>query len=400
MATGVYVVGVGMTDFAKPGTRGWDYPDMVREAGTDALTDACVTYEDVQQVTAGYCYGMSTSGQRACYELGLTGVPIYNVNNNCATGSTALFLAQQLVQGGAADVVLAVGFEKMDRGAISLDVEGRAGPLDVHIDVMKKQRGLTAAPQAAQLFGNAGVEHMERYGSTPAQMAAVAVKNHAHSVHNPKAQFQEEFSLDEVLASPMVFDFLTRLQCCPTSEGAAAAVLASESFVRERRLQSRAVSIESMAVATDGPDVFGGSMIELIGSGMSRAAATKVYEMTGYGPGDIDVIELHDCFTSNEVITYEALGLCEAGRGADLAASGATTFGGDVVVNPSGGLISKGHPLGATGLAQCAELTWQLRGEAGSRQVEEASVALQHNIGLGGAAVVGIYRGPAEASVG
>ncbi|MFC0531560.1 lipid-transfer protein [Phytohabitans kaempferiae] len=398
MSSKVYVIGVGMTKFEKPGRReGWDYPDMAREAGTAALHDAGIAYDTVQEVYAGYVYGDSTSGQRAVYELGLTGVPVVNVNNNCSTGSTALWLAARAVR-GAADCVLAIGFEKMAPGSLSETYADRALPLGRHIRELERLRG-PGRPMAPWMFAEAGREHMERYGTTAEQFARIAVKNHRHSVNNPYAQFQREFSLDEVLASPGIVAPLTRLQCSPTSDGSAAAVLASESFVDRHGLAGRAVEIVGQAMVTDFEDTFDGTAAALVGAHMSRAAARAVYEQAGLGPQDLSVIELHDCFATNELLTYEALGLCGEGEGGKLVDAGDTTYGGRWVVNPSGGLISKGHPLGATGLAQCAELTWQLRGTAGARQVpaaaEHTGVALAHNIGLGGAAVVTAYR-PAD----
>lgn len=257
---------------------------------------------------------------------------------------------------------------------------------------MKARRGIAKAPPAAQMFGNAGREYMERYGTSAETFARIGEKNHRHSAGNPYAQFQEEYTLQDILAAPMVYDPLTKLQCCPTSDGGAAAIVASERFVREHALSERAVEIVAQAMTTDFESTFSGSDISLVGYHMSQAAADEVYEASGIGPEDVDVIELHDCFSVNELITYEALRLCPEGKAAALVHDGATTYGGQVVVNPSGGLISKGHPLGATGLAQCAELTWQLRNRAGQRQVDGASVALQHNLGLGGAAVVTLYR--------
>jgi acetyl-CoA acetyltransferase len=191
----------------------------------------------------------------------------------------------------------------------------------------------------------------------------------------------------------MIFDPLTKLQCCPTSDGAGAAILASEAFVKQHGLQAKAVEIAGMAMTTDTASAFDEkSDMKLVGTDMTRAAARQVYEQSGKGPEDVDVVELHDCFSANELVTYEALGLCPEGKAGEFIDSGAQTYGGQVVVNPSGGLISKGHPLGATGLAQCAELSWQMRGDADARQVEGAKVALQHNLGLGGAAVVAMYR--------
>ncbi len=393
MGRKVYVIGVGMTKFEKPGSKAWDYPDMAKEAGTKALADAGIDYGLVEQAAVGYVYGESTCGQRAVYQLGLTGIPVYNVNNNCSTGSTALFLSKQLVEGGLADCVLALGFEKMEKGSLGAKYMDRINPMDRHVDAMVKLRGFEASPVAPQIFGNAGREHMERYGTKPEQFARIGLKNHRHSVNNPYSQFQDEYTLEAILAAPMVHAPLTKLQCCPTSDGAAAAVLASEEFVRRHSLQAKAVEIIGQAMVTDTTATFESkSSIALIGSEMSRLAAQRVYEETGLGPENVDVIELHDCFSTNELITYEALGLCPEGQGGKLIDEGAVTYGGKWVVNPSGGLISKGHPLGATGLAQCSELSWQLRGEAGARQVAGAKVALQHNIGLGGAVVVTMYR--------
>jgi len=393
MGRKVYVIGVGMTKFEKPASKAWDYPDMAKEAGSKALADAGIAYDLVEQAAVGYVYGESTCGQRAVYQLGLTGIPVYNVNNNCSTGSTALFLGKQLVEGGIADCVLALGFEKMEKGSLGAKFMDRINPMDRHVDAMVKLRGFEASPVAPQIFGNAGREHMERYGTKPEQFARIGLKNHRHSVNNPYSQFQTEYTLEEILAAPMVHAPLTKLQCCPTSDGSAAAVLASEEFVRRHSLEEKAVEILGQAMVTDTAETFESkSSIALIGSEMSRLAAQRVYEETGLGPEDVDVIELHDCFSTNELITYEALGLCPEGQGGKLIDEGAVTYGGKWVVNPSGGLISKGHPLGATGLAQCSELCWQLRGEADARQVAGAKVALQHNIGLGGAAVVTMYR--------
>jgi acetyl-CoA acyltransferase len=398
MGKKVFVIGVGMTKFEKPGAREWDYPDMGREAGTKALADAGIPYGSVEQVAVGYCYGDSTAGQRAVYEIGLSGVPIYNVNNNCSTGSTALFMAKQFVEGGLAECALALGFEKMEKGSLGLKFTDRRPPMDKHFHLMKELRGVAKAPGAPQMFGNAGIEHMERYGTTAEQFAKIGQKNHRHSVNNPYSQFQDEYSLEQILGAPTVYGPLTKLQCCPTSDGSAAVVVASEDFVRKHGLQARAVEILGMAMATDFPSTFAEkSMIKLVGADLTRAAARRVYEQSGLGPENVDVIELHDCFSCNELITYEALGLCPEGKGGELIDSGAVTYGGKTVVNPSGGLISKGHPLGATGLAQCSELTWQLRGDAEKRQVKDAKVALQHNLGLGGAAVVAMYRRAATA---
>ncbi|MET7643132.1 lipid-transfer protein [Streptomyces sp. NPDC005426] len=394
-----YIVGVGMTKFEKPESRDWQYWDMATEAGTAALADASVTYEDVQQAAVGYCFQASTAGQRAVYGLGLTGVPVYNVNNNCATGATALMMARQFVEGGGSDCVLALGFEKMARGSLGGGgSDGGAGdfrtsPVARHYGIMAAAHGFETTPPTAQIFGNAAREHMERYGTTEAQLAAVGAKNHRHSAGNPYAQFQDPYTVDEVLTAKTVHHPLTRLQCSPTSDGAAAAVVVSERFVERHGLGERAVEIAAQAMTTDTEASFAsGTCIDAVGLPMSREAARQVYETAGVGPADLDVIELHDCFSINELLTYEALGLCGEGESGALVESGATTHGGRWVVNPSGGLISKGHPLGATGIAQAAELTWQLRGEAGTRQVPGARTGLAHNIGLGGAAVVTLLR--------
>lgn len=397
MSQRVFVVGVGMTKFEKPGSRDWDYPDMAKEAGTKALADAGVAYDAIEAAYVGFCYGDSTSGQRAVYGLGVTGIPVVNVNNNCSTGSTALFLAREAVRGGNADCVLALGFEKMERGSLGFKFPDRTSPVDRHLEAMHAVRAPEQSPMAPQMFGNAGREHMEKYGSTRDHMAWIGWKNHEHSTRNPYAQFQTAYTLDEIKAAPMIHDPLTKLQCSPTSDGSAAVVLASERFVEQHGLWARAVEIAGQAMASDLASTFDeGSCIKVVGYDMSKAAADQAYEQAQVSAEDVQVIELHDCFSANELITYEALGLAPEGEGHTLVDRRDTTYGGRWVVNPSGGLISKGHPLGATGLAQCSELTWQLRGDAGERQVDGAKVALQHNIGIGGAAVVTIYR-PAAA---
>ncbi|MEU0872815.1 lipid-transfer protein [Nocardia brasiliensis] len=398
MTSRVFVIGVGMTKFDKPGSReGWDYPAMAREAGEHALTDAGIRYDQVAEAYVGYVYGDSTSGQRAIYELGLTGLPVVNVNNNCSTGSSALFLAAKAIRGGEADCAMALGFEKMQSGSLEAGFTDREQPLLRHIEALAQLRDF-AMPVAPWMFGAAGVEHMERYGSTRTHFAKIAEKNHRHSANNPYAQFQNVYTLDEITAAKMVYEplGLTRLQCSPTSDGSGAAVLASERFVDEHDLGARAVEIVGQAMVTDLESSFATKTARsLVGVDMTAAAARKVYAQADIGPDDLDVIELHDCFSPNELLTYEALGLCGEGEGHKLVDAADTTYGGRWVVNPSGGLISKGHPLGATGLAQCAELTWQLRGDAAARQVAGAKVALAHNIGLGGAAIVTAYR-PAE----
>ncbi|XP_046458122.1 sterol carrier protein 2-like [Daphnia pulex] len=390
----VLVVGVGMTKFEKPGRRSdFDYPDMVAEAVTNALKDGKVDYKQIQQAVVGFVDGESCCGQRALYPLGMNGIPIYNVNNNCSTGSSALLLAQQLVAGGVAECVLAVGFEKMKRGSLTgKGYDDRVNPMDRHVGALAENVGIEPAPIAAQLFGAAGLEHMKKYGSKEVHMAKIAWKNHKHSVNNPKSQFRDEYTLEQILASPPVYGPLTKLQCCPTSDGSAAAIIVSEAFAAKHGLLDRAVEILGMEMTTDLSSTFENSSMKLVGYDMTKMAAEKLFAKTGVKPTDVQVVELHDCFSANELITYEALGLCPEGKAGEMIDRGDNTYGGKYVVNPSGGLISKGHPLGATGLAQCAELTWQLRGEADKRQVPNCKLALQHNIGLGGAVVVALYK--------
>lgn len=369
---------------------------MGKEAATKALADAGIPYSAIEQACIGYVYGDSTAGQRALYEVGVTGIPVYNVNNNCSTGSSALLLARQLIGGGAADCILCLGFEKMERGSIGNKFNDRTNPLDKHIGVMAETHGIAPkAPFAPQMFGNAGREHMKLYGTTPTHFAKIAEKNHRHSANNPYSQFRDIYTLEQIQNSPMVHEPLTKLQCCPTSDGAGAAVLVSEDFVYKYGLQHKAVEIAGMAMATDLPSSFNeSSMIKAVGFDMTRKAAQEAFAQAGMTPNDVQVVELHDCFSANELLTYEGLGLCPIGGAGKFIDAGDNTYGGKYVVNPSGGLISKGHPLGATGLAQCSELVWQIRGEAEKRQVPNVRAALQHNLGLGGAVVVTIYKKP------
>jgi acetyl-CoA acetyltransferase len=395
MSNKTYVIGVGMTKFDKPGTKEGDYPDWAKEAGEMALADAGIPYDAIEQAFAGYVYGDSTYGQRAVYGLGLTGIPVLNVNNNCSTGSSALFLARQAVKGGLIECGLAIGFEKMEMGSLGMKYTDRTPAMDKHMMRMFEIRDPESSPFAPQMFGNAGRDHMDKYGSKPEHYAWIGWKNHKHSVNNPYAQFQTEYSLQDIKDAKMIHDPLTKLQCSPTSDGAGAVIVASERFVDEHGLWDQAIEIAGQAMVTDMTSTFDedADCIKIVGYDMSKKAADLAYEEAQVGPEDLQVVELHDCFSANELITYEALGLAEEGEGHKLVEAEATTYGGSgPVVNPSGGLISKGHPLGATGLAQCSELTWQLRGTADKRQVDNVKVALQHNIGLGGAAVVSIYR--------
>ncbi len=383
-------LGVGMVKFAKPG-KSDPYNVMAAAAARTALTDANVDYKEVEQAFTGYVYGDSTCGQRAVYEVGLTGIPVFNVNNNCSTGSSALMLGAQVVAGGMAECVIVVGFEQMERGALGSKYTDRTNPLDKHVEVMSTVQGISNAPFAAQMFGGAGREYQWKHGTKRETFAKIAEKARKHASNNPYALFNKVLSVEEILASPEIFDPLTRYQCCPPTCGAAAAVLCSDDFAKKKGAD-KPVYIAAQTMRTDFGSSFETSMIKMVGFDMAREAANDLYEKAGVGPEDVDVVELHDCFTANELLTYEAIGLCKEGEAEDFIWRGDNTYGGRFVTNPSGGLLSKGHPLGATGLAQCTELVWQLRGQAEKRQVDNARIALQHNLGLGGACVMTMYR--------
>ncbi|KAF8475007.1 sterol carrier protein 2 [Kalaharituber pfeilii] len=400
----VYVLGVGLTKFIKP--RGKvDYPEMGYEAGVKAMLDAGITYDDVNLGVACYAYGDSTCGQRVFYQFGMTQIPIYNQNNNCATGSTGIHLARTLLSTSPIlNVALVVGFEKMAPGSLKSNFPSHTSPVDKLSRMMFETNGVDMkAPGAAQFFGNAGREYMKLYGATKEDLAEVARVGHAHSVKNPYSQFQDIYTLEQILSSPTVFDPLTKLQCCPTSDGAAAAVLVTQRFLDAHpSLKSRAVLIAGQGMTTDAPSAFSRSAIDLIGYDMTTRAAAIAYQEANYDPAANPpsnsspvIVELHDCFSANVLPTLDALKLTpKRGTAHHLYRSGEATYGpkSRMVVNPSGGLISKGHPLGATGIGQCAELVWQLRGWANNRLVEGAEVAVQHNLGLGGAGVVTVYK--------
>jgi acetyl-CoA acetyltransferase len=393
MSNKVFVAGVGMIPFRKPGTSE-PYDVMGAAAVRQALADAGLNYTDVQQAYAGYVYGDSTCGQKALYHVGMTGIPVINVNNNCATGSSALFLARQAVQSGMVDCALAVGFEFMGPGALKSVWTDRASALERALDMTDQLVGRPEGlSNAIRQFAGAGMAHMKKYGTKLETFAKIRAKASRHAARNPLAVFRNVVSTEDVMAAPMLWDgVLTRLMACPPTCGAAAALIVSEAFAKKHGLRMN-VTIGGQALTTDLPSTYDArDMIRVVGFDMTRSAAQSAYEQAGVGPDDIDVIELHDCFAQNELLTYEALGLCPEGAGEQLVNDGNNTYGGKWVVNPSGGLLSKGHPLGATGLAQCFELTQQLRGAAGERQVDGAKVALAHNVGLGGACVVTVYQ--------
>ena len=392
MTSRVYVAGVGMIPFTKPGANA-PYPVMGAEATRLALADAGIGYDMIQQAYAGYVYGDSTCGQRALYQVGMTGIPIINVNNNCSTGSTALFMARQAISSGALDCVLALGFEQMKPGALGAVFTDRPSAFDEFDAAADKLVDANGIPLALRYFGGAGLSHMKKYGTPLTSFAKVRAKASRHAAKNPLAVFRKEVTADDVMNDQVIWPgVMTRLMACPPTCGGAAAVLVSEKFASKHGLR-KDVRIAAQAMTTDTPSTFkAGDMMQVVGFDMTRAAANKVYEAAGIGPEDLDVVELHDCFAHNELITYEALGLCPDGGAERFIDDGNNTYGGKTVTNPSGGLLSKGHPLGATGLAQCYELAHQLRGSAEARQVEGARLALQHNLGLGGACVVTLYE--------
>ncbi|KAL8278151.1 hypothetical protein RQP46_009475 [Phenoliferia psychrophenolica] len=393
-----FVIGVGTTTFMKP--RGKvDYPEMAVEATTKALIDAGITYDEVESAYAGWVYGDSTSGQRALYAMGMTQIPIINVNNNCSTGSTAFFMARQQVALEAAECSLAVGFEKMQPGSLSTIFKDRANPLDKMCDLMFDVAGKDTGPLAAQLFGGGAQEYCERYGSTWEHVGAISAKNHSHSVNNPCRHSSRVMGDKKITAN------VTRAMCCPTSDGGAACIVASEDFVKKHDLENQAIEIVGQSMTTDSPELYSGSRIELTGADMTRRAASEAYKQAGVTAQQMGVVELHDCFAANELLLYDALQFTAPGKAHELVEQKNNTYGGRHVINPSGGLESKGHPLGATGLGVVFYLTCQLRGIAGPMQAEQSkpgvaeaqgkvAYALGHNLGLGGSCVVTIFRRP------
>ena len=391
MRQDVLIAGVGMIPFTKPGANE-PYPMMAAKATNAALADAGIGYALVQQAYVGYVYGDSTAGQRAVYEVGMTGIPVVNVNNNCSTGSTALFLARQAVASGAADCVLALGFEQMNPGALGSIFQDRPSPFE-HFDEVTNALVPVELPLALRYFAGAGKAHMDEFGTPLNTFAKIRAKASRHAANNPLAVFRTVVTEDEVMQAKALWPgVLTRLMACPPTCGAAAVIVCSDAFARKHGLKQN-VRIRAQAMTTDTPVTFEArDMREVVGFSMARSAAKQVYEATGIDPKEVDVVELHDCFAQNELLSYEALGLCQIGGAQKFVDDGDNTYGGQVVTNPSGGLLSKGHPLGATGLAQCFELTHQLRGSAEQRQVDGARLALQHNLGLGGACVVTLYE--------
>ncbi|EDR15469.1 uncharacterized protein LACBIDRAFT_243443 [Laccaria bicolor S238N-H82] len=398
-----FLVGGGCTAFIKPrGNRTTE--DMGLEAATKALLDAGITYDAVEAAYVGYCYGDSTSGQRSLYNLGLTNIPIVNVNNNCSTGSSALYQANMTVKYGQFECALALGFERMKPGSLGTNFPDRAPPTLLinqrSQELEKEVLGENHGPGAPRMFDNGAQEYFIKYGGTQAHLAMIASKNHQHSVKNPYSQFRDGWSVEQVLAAPKITNNLTKLMCSPTSDGAACCIVASEEFVHAHGLENQAIEIVATALTTDGPTTFETSAMNVVGYEMSKVCADKVFKEAGFAEGQgrdqVGVIELHDCFAANELITYPALGLCDLNDAHKLVERGDNTYGGKYVINPSGGLEAKGHPLGASGLGMHFYIMMQLRDSPGLFDISDkrGKYGLVHNIGLGGAVVVSLLRRP------
>lgn len=378
MSNDVYVIGIDMIRFGRFDDA--TPPALAAQAALMALDDCGLAIGDVQAVYSGNC-SETMVGQRMLQLIGQTGVPVVNVTNACATGATAFREAWTAIKAGLYDIALAVGSEKMGKGMlVRRATAGEAVPSE----------GLIGSSTMPAVFAQVGLEHSRAYGTTFEQFARVSVKNHHHSTLNPKAMYQKETPLEEVMGAEMISYPNTKLMCSVNVDGSAAAILCSEKKVRELGMMDRAVRVRASALASDPyternlvmPDV---NMV-------TRLAARSAYEMAGIGPDDLDLVELHDCFATAEIPHYENLGLCADGEGGLLLDSGATTLGGRIPVNVSGGLLSKGHPLGATGIANIYEICTHLRGEAGKRQVEGARIGLTHVVGIGSACAVHILE--------
>ena len=395
MSHQVLIAGVGMVPFRRPGQSD-PYDVMAEAAVRAALDDAQLDYDLVDQAFASFVYADSCSGQRSLYRVGMTGIPIVNVNNNCASGSTALQLARTAVLSGEAECTLAVGFEEMPAGAVNRIFPHLADPLAAHLQCVGEAMGLSererSTPPALQLFA-AQLERMRtELGIGDEIFAQVAVKARAHAANNPNAIFRDPLTVAQILAEPPLFGHLRKLYACPPSCGAAAVIVCSPRFAARHGLAQRVVIRAQVMVSDLAEDLDHPNVLDALGRDATRRAARHAYQLAGVGPEDIDVAEVHDCFVSNELIACSSLGFCGENELTRFVTEGRNTYGGDVVVCPSGGLLSKGHPLGATGLAQIAELTWQLRGQAGGRQVERARIGLQHNLGIGSSLSVTILQ--------
>ncbi len=370
----VFVLGVGMIKFGRYKDK--DVHELGAEAALLALNDAGMTIRDIQLLASGNLLQASNMiGQRILQQIGQTGIPVTNVSNACATGSTAFRDAYFAVGSGEYEVAMAIGSEQM--GKAGLLGGGGSG---------ESVEGILGSGLMPAVFGQAGVEHMRQYGTKPEHFAKISVKNHKHSTKNPLSQYQVEVSLEDVLKARMVAYPNTLYMCCPTGDGAAAAIVGSAAMVK--KFARPPVKIACSVLTSDPwtprdltmPDV----------NTLTRNAAREAYERAGIGPDDLDLVELHDCFATAELLHYENLGLCEEGEAGRAVDEGWFEHGGRLPVNVSGGLLSKGHPLGATGVANIYEVVTHLRGDAGDRQVENAKVGMAHVIGLGSACTIHI----------
>jgi acetyl-CoA acyltransferase len=377
--TEVYVVGVDMIKFGRFPDR--TVPSLGAEAALMALDDAGVTIHDMQAL---YCGNLGEAGamvgQRVLREIGQTGIPVVNCANACATGATAFREGYMAIRAGQYDTVLCVGAEQMGKGLLGGGGGGNGIPTE----------GLLGSGTMPAVFAHVGMEHTRKYGTTFEQFAKVSVKNHHHSTLNPKAMYQIETPLQEVMGAEMISYPNTKLMCSVNVDGSAAAVLMSEKKAREKGLLGRAVRVRASAMTSD--PFTPRNLVMPDFNAVTRLAAKEAYEQAGVGPDDIDLVELHDCFATAEIVHYENLGLCGDGEGGALIDSGATALGGRIPVNVSGGLLSKGHPLGATGIANIYEVTTHLRGEAGQRQVDGARLGLTHVVGMGSACAIHVLE--------
>ena len=380
MSEDIYIIGADMIRFGR--FEEATPPGLAAKAALLALNDAGLTIKDIEAVYSGNC-GETMVGQRMMQIVGQTGVPVVNVTNACATGATAFREAWIAIKSGICDVALAVGSEKMGKGMLV-----RKNKANEAIS----SEGLVGSGSMPAVFAEMGMEHTRNYGTSLEDFAQVSVKNHFHSTLNPKAMYQRETPLEAVLNSEMIAYPNTKLMCSVNVDGSAAAILCSEKKMRELGLSSRAVKVRSSALASD-PFTQRNLVMPDINT-VTRKAAHEAYEAAAIDPGELDLVELHDCFATAEICHYENLLLCKKGDGAELLRSGATTLGGRIPVNVSGGLLSKGHPLGATGIANIYEVVTQLRGEAGSRQVNGASIGMTHVVGLGSACAIHILEKP------
>jgi acetyl-CoA acyltransferase len=377
--TEVFVVGTDMIKFGRFPER--TVPQLGAEAALMALDDAGLTIHDMQALYCGNLYEASNMpGQRVMREIGQTGIPVVNCANACATGATAFREGYAAIKAGMYDVVLCVGVEQMGKGLLGGGGAGAGIPTE----------GLLGSGTMPSVFAHVGMEHTRNHGTTFEQFAKVSVKNHHHSTLNPKAMYQIETPLQEVMGAEMISYPNTKLMCSVNVDGSAAAVLASESAAKRLGLMGRAVRVRASAMTSDPYTPRNLVMPDF--NAVTRLAAKQAYEQAGVGPEDVDLVELHDCFATAEIVHYENLGLCADGEGGRLIDDGETALGGRVPVNVSGGLLSKGHPLGATGIANIYEITTHLRGEAGKRQVEGARIGLTHVVGMGSACAIHVLE--------